>query len=146
MPNDIGRSHTRGHRLLPVAALFVMVTAGLAPHVAAQVVRPPGGGIGGGAGLKPMPPPLPPMAPTLTPPALPTPVLPTPVVPPPVAAPQPATPAAPAVVRFRCQLDPGAEACKEPPAADGGGGDEECNCARDYCYDDPTGFRVCQKQ
>jgi len=61
----------------------------------------------------------------------------------------PAAPAAPVTVapavRFRCQLDPGAEACKEPMGADGGG-DEECNCSRDHCRDDPAGYRVCEKQ
>jgi hypothetical protein len=49
-------------------------------------------------------------------------------------------------VKFRCQLDPGAETCREPGAADGGGDDSECSCARDYCYDDPAGYRICQKQ
>jgi hypothetical protein len=90
------------------------------------------------------------MAPSITTPVLPTPVLPTPAVPPPLAAPQAAppaaAPAAPVVVRFRCQVDPGAEACKAPLAPDGGGGDEECNCASDHCYFNPDGVRVCEKQ
>ncbi len=76
------------------------------------------------------------------------------IAPPPVAAPPAAVPAAPAapapVVRFRCELTPEAESCKEPGTPDGGGDDAECTCARDYCYDrvDPaTGAsaRVCEK-
>jgi hypothetical protein len=68
----------------------------------------------------------------------------------PVIAPQPAppvaAPAAPArVVRFRCELAPQAEACREPGAPDGGGDDAECSCARDYCHTTETGTRVCEK-
>jgi hypothetical protein len=67
----------------------------------------------------------------------------------PVIAPQPvppvATPAAPAAtIRFRCELAPQAEACREPASADGGG-DEECSCARDRCYMTEAGNRVCEK-
>lgn len=97
-----------------------------------QVTVPPGGtsGVGGGAGL----------IPTLPVPALPS------VKPPPVAVPAPAAPAAqPRVVRFRCELAPQEQACKEPGASDGGGGDEECNCARDYCHTTKAGNRVCEK-
>jgi hypothetical protein len=139
---DFGRRHARGRRLLPAAVLFV-VTACLAQGAAAQRV-PGGSGTGGGAGYKPTPP-----LPTM--PAMPqmTPTMPGVAAPPPAGAPQAAppvaVPAAP-VVRPRCQLAPGAAACKAEPAPDGGGGDEECNCARDYCYDDPAGSRICQKQ
>jgi hypothetical protein len=141
VPRISDRSIRCGRRLLLVAALFALVlavvpTGALAQRVVPEVppVRVPGGGgTGGGAGLLP---PMPTLrsAPSVTP------------------APNvvPAAPAAPVTVapavRFRCQLEPGAEACKEPTAPDGGGGDGECNCAVDACYDDPAGFRVCEKR
>jgi hypothetical protein len=136
----IGSTILRGCRLLPAAA-FVSLVA-LAPAYAQRAVpetvpkMPSGtgggaGGIGGGAGVMP---PLPEFRSRGIAPA------------PQVAPAVPAAPAAPAaVVRFRCQLDAGAEICKGPPAPDGGG-EEECNCARDYCRDDPAGYRVCEKQ
>jgi len=133
-----------GRRLLP-AALGLALLAALAlgaeaqrvvtepPRVGAPPFTPPGGGgIGGGAGLIPK---------------LPSPALPS-VTAPPLAVPAPAVPApaAPArVVRFRCDLAPEAQSCKEPGSSDGGGGDEECNCARDYCHTGPAGNRVCEK-
>jgi hypothetical protein len=79
--------------------------------------------------------PQPSLSPTLRAPAI------TPQVAPPVAA-----PAAPArVVRFRCELAPQAEVCREPGAPDGGGDNAECNCARDYCLTTEAGNRVCEK-
>jgi len=65
----------------------------------------------------------------------------------PVLTPQTSAPvaAAPArIVRFRCELAPQEQACREPGSADGGG-DDECNCTRDYCYTASTGVRVCEK-
>lgn len=140
----------RGRWLWLVAA-FVILTAALAPAWAQRVVPevpklPLGGtggaaGVGGGAGLTPAMPELRsapmavPAAPQVSPAAPAVPAAPS------VEAPRPAAP----VVKFRCQLDPGADACREPSASDGGG-DGDCNCARDYCYDDPAGYRVCQKQ
>jgi len=135
----------RGRRLWPVAAFVVLLLAlpALAQRVVPEGPKVPGGagtggaaGVGGGAGLAPPMPEL-----RSAPMAVPAAPQVTPIAP---AAPAPVAPAAP-IVKFRCQLDPGAESCKEPPAGDGGG-DEECNCALDYCYDDPAGYRVCQKQ
>jgi hypothetical protein len=40
---------------------------------------------------------------------------------------------------------PEASSCKEAPAPDGGGSDEECNCDVDPCHDDGAGIRVCEK-
>jgi hypothetical protein len=55
-------------------------------------------------------------------------------------------PVAPApLIRFRCEVPSGESTCKEPPPSDGGGSDETCNCARDFCYQDGTGTRVCEK-
>ena len=146
MPRISDCSIRRGRWLLPVAALVVSVAVTvpmgtLAQRVAPEVppVKVPGGGTGGGAGLLPPAPSvrsLPYIAPVPS------------VTPAPSVA--PAAPAAPVTVapavRFRCQLEKGAEACKEPMSADGGGGDDECNCAVDDCHDDPAGFRVCEKR
>ncbi len=133
-----------------LALLVGMAAAASAQHVAPEPPRvgppvvgvPPtgGAGIGGGAGL------IPTMPEMRSAPA---------IAPPPDIAPaapvEPAAPVAPApVVRFRCELAPQDEACREPGAPDGGGDDAECSCARDYCHDrtDPaTGAstRVCEK-
>jgi len=81
-----------------------------------------------------------PDAPTLTPQQLPS-----------AAAPAaaPAARAAPTqVVRFRCKLPLQAQTCRKPASSDGddgGGGDEECNCAHDHCYWDDRRQRVCEK-
>jgi hypothetical protein len=159
-----------GRRLLPAAVAFV-VLAGAAvaqtvlepPRAPAQPVVP-GNGLGGGAGLMaPLPMPIP--TPSTLPPPLPAPTTttlpaplpaPTPVAP--EAAPPVATPAAPAeapaparAIRFKCDVAPEAAGCKDPAAAEGGdGGDSQCDCAKDLCYDqlDPgTGksHRVCEK-
>jgi hypothetical protein len=125
--------------------VFGLTTTAIAQHVVPETPRvgappglPPGGGTGGGAGL------MAPMPRSLSVPK---------VAPPPVAPAAPAVvaPAAPPrVVRFRCDLAPEAEACKDPGAPDGGGDDSECTCAHDDCHDrtDPaTGAlgRVCEK-
>jgi hypothetical protein len=108
----------------------------LPPQVVAPPVvpLPPGGGVGGGAGLIGT---LPqgPAAPAVTP---------QPTAP--VAV--PTAPVAPArVVRFRCEVVYETDSCKEPLGADGGGGDDaECRCGQDYCYYTETGSHICEKQ
>jgi len=75
------------------------------------------------------------LAPTLTPQAVPQ-----------AAAPRAASPAPAArLVRFRCEVAPQDQSCREPGGGDDGGGDDECSCARDYCYATPAGNRVCEK-
>lgn len=147
-----------GRQLLPAAVVF----AALACAAAAQtVIEPPRlpapgtAGVGGGAGLTaPLPLPMPNPSPATTlPPPLPTPTPTGPEPAPSVAAPaEPAASAAPArVVRFKCDVAPEAAGCKDPAAADGGdGGDSQCDCAKDLCYDQlnpETGksHRVCEK-
>jgi hypothetical protein len=144
---------SRGRRLLSAAVTFVLLAG--AASAQTVIVEPPRlppapgtSGVGGGAGL------IPPMPQLPTAPAI-APTLPAPLPAPVPAAPEatPATPPAePArVVRFRCDVAPEAETCKDPGASDGGGGDDsECSCTRDLCYDqlDPaTGHshRVCEK-
>jgi len=140
-----------GRRRSAAALAFVLLAASLAAGAAAQrlgtqpgVGKPPGG-IGGGAGIIA---PLPPLPPAMQAPTLPAPAV-VPRAAPPVAAPAaPAVPApaAPArVVRFRCEVAPQDQSCREPGASDGGGGDEECSCARDYCHTTAAGNRVCEK-
>ena len=140
----------RGLRHLAGVALGVLAaTSDIAPALAQRVVPEvrtggggtgggAGGGTGGGAGLRPVMPelrsapamPPPPMAPQVAPEAA-----------PPVVA-----PAAPApIIRFRCEVPSGENICKEPPPADGGSSDETCDCARDFCYPDSAGVRVCEK-
>ena len=145
MPRRSYPSIARGRWALPVAALFVGAWGiGVAP-VAAQKVVPtapppmspkplPRTGTGGGAGLAPS-------MPDFTPaPAV---VAPTPVAP---AAPTTVVPAAPApLIRFRCTVAPRESTCKEQPPTDAGGNDDTCDCARDFCYQDGTGARVCEK-
>jgi hypothetical protein len=136
-----------GYRLL-LAVVSVLLLASLAVPAGAQrvVTEPPrtggppgmppvggGGGTGGGAGLLAPMPGLNSTLPSVTPAPVPTP-------------PAAVAPAAPArVVRFRCELAPQDEACREPGSADGGGDDEECTCARDRCYTTEAGNRVCEK-
>ena len=120
-------------------------TSAFAQHVVEPPVPispvPHFGGIGGGAGALPTMPQIAP-APLNAPQ-----IAPAPAIAPPVAVPQPVAPVAPArVVRFRCQIAPEMDSCKEPPAPDGGGSDEDCDCSHDYCYDDGSGGRVCEKQ
>jgi hypothetical protein len=136
-------SIARGRWALPVAALFVGVWGGVgvAP-VAAQKVAPtapppmspkpqPPTGTGGGAGLAPSIPDFTP-APAIV---APSPAAPTTVVP---AAPAP-------IIRFRCAVAPAESTCKEQPPGDAGGSDETCDCARDFCYQDGAGARICEK-
>lgn len=134
---SMGSTISRGCRLLPVAALLASLLA-LAPALAQRAVpqtpKPPfGGGTGGGAGHVPTmpdfrPAPMAPAAPTVTVPAAPA---------APVPAPSP-------IIRFRCEVAPGASTCQEQPTPDGGG-EETCDCARDFCYQGGTGARVCEK-
>jgi len=71
-----------------------------------------------------------------------------PVVP---AAPQaaPGVPAPPRmpvpIIRFRCAVEAGGSSCREPAEAGGGEAGELCDCARDFCYRDPAGVRICEK-
>jgi len=107
------------------------------PRVGAPPGMPPagGGGTGGGAGLLAPMPELKSTLPSVAPVPVPT--------PPAVAV--PAVPATP-VVRFRCEVAPEHQSCREPGAKDdGGGGDDECSCARDYCHTTAAGMRVCEK-
>jgi len=120
-----------------------LTTTAIAQRVVPETPRvsplpvPPGGGssgVGGGAGL------IAPMPRALTLPEIAAP----PVVAP--AAPAVVAPAAPArVVRFRCEVAPQDQTCRDPGAGDGGGDDAECNCARDYCHTTEAGSRVCEK-
>jgi hypothetical protein len=137
-----------GGRLARVALIFALATLAFATTTLAQrvvpgtpapkvpTILPPGGGasgVGGGAGLIPA---MPQMRSIAPPPAA------APVAPPAAA---PAAPVAPArVVRFRCEVAPEAETCREPGAPDGGGDDSECSCARDHCRPTETGIRVCE--
>jgi hypothetical protein len=143
---DSSSDPMRGRRLLQ-GALALTLLAFLAvraeaqhvvtepPRVGAPVGVPPMGGstgIGGGAGLIPTLPQI------QSAPA---------IAAPPAAVPAaPAAPAAPArAVRFRCELQPQQESCREAGAPDGGGDDSECNCTHDYCYTTAAGTRVCEK-
>jgi hypothetical protein len=144
-------------RLLPAAVVFAALTCAAAAQTVIEPPRLPGpgpgtAGVGGGAGLTaPLPLPMPSPSPATTlPPPLPAPTPTGPEPAPAVAA--PAVPAAPArVVRFKCDVAPEAAGCKDPAAADGGdGGDSQCDCAKDLCYDQlnpETGksHRVCEK-
>jgi hypothetical protein len=152
-------SNTRGRRLLSTAVAFALVAGVLAGGAQAQrFVDPvpptnpipplPGGvtGIGGGAGLTPALPQLPP-AYSPPPPA----VMPMPTPAPASPARGAATPAMPAkAVRFRCDLAPAAQTCKEVGKPDSGDGDSNCDCAHDYCHDEAgpepgQSHRVCDK-
>jgi hypothetical protein len=152
------RNGWRGRRA--ARATLLLLAAVLATHAAAQ--RIPGSGTGGSAGVM-APHPMPPAGAAITPPVLTPPVLTPPVLAPSVTAPMPAppiaapaapapaapaitAPAAPArVVRFRCEVAPQDQSCREPGTSDGGGGDEDCSCARDYCHTTAAGIRVCDK-
>jgi hypothetical protein len=144
---------------LASALLLLAATSALA-----QTVELPGGagmspvtplpGTVGGAGAA-----GPGLSPGLSPPGL-TPTLVVPSVPPPVAEPPVAAPApaaagpvaaTPRVVRFRCDVAPQEQSCREKAEApDGGDDDSECSCAHDLCLDqtDPAGGpprRICEK-
>ena len=140
----------RGRWVIPVAAVFVALFTVVTPaHVLAQKLVPtapvfvppmapvpqlPTGAGGGPGGLEPA-------MPDFTPsPAI---VAPTPVAP---AAPAPAaaTPAPVPLIRFRCEVAPGDNTCREQAPPDGGS-DESCDCTRDFCYSDAAGARFCEK-
>ena len=143
----LGRVQGPGLTGALVAALL-LVAAGLVStsSASAQAVKLPSTG-GAPTPVLPMPSlPMPgtgPTSPTLTPSLTPS-VIPT--LPPAVAVPQVAAPVPAArVVRFRCELAPQDQSCREPGVGDGGGDDGECNCARDYCYTSRAGIRVCER-
>lgn len=141
----------RGRWRLPVAALFFLAIAAPAgaQRVAPEVPKVPGGtgtggsaGVGGGAGLSPLPPGLPsaPMAVPAAPQITPVPAAPIPTAPPAAGSPAPAP-----IIRFRCEVEPGASSCRETPPPDGGGDGDSCDCSRDFCYKDAAGARICEK-
>lgn len=149
MPRIAHGSIARGRWSLPVAALFVALLAVGPTRVSAQRVAPelprvntvpvpqlPSGNSAiGGTGLSPSIPELP-SAPSIEP-------LPAPLAP--AAAAPVAAPGSPArIIRFRCEVAPGDSTCKEQPPPDGGG-DDDCDCARDLCYNDGAGARICEK-
>jgi hypothetical protein len=157
--NEFTFSGMRGRRLLLAAVVFALVAGGAQAQRFVDPVpsinpMPLPGGIAGGAGLKPALPQLPPAysppPPAVMPMPTPAPASPAPL---PIApAPGAATPATPAkVVRFRCDLALAAQTCKEPGKPDDGGdGDGNCDCARDYCHDEAgpepgQSRRVCDK-
>ena len=54
------------------------------------------------------------------------------------------SPRAPAsIIRFRCEVEPASGTCQERPAPDGDA--TKCDCARDFCYKDGAGTRICEK-
>jgi hypothetical protein len=141
------RSIVRGRWVVPVAVVVVALLTIAPAQVAAQKLVP--------------------TAPVFVPPIAPVPQLPTgtggalaPAMPdftpsPAVVAPSPVGPAAPApaaatpapvpLIRFRCEVAPGDSTCREQAPPDAGGSDENCDCARDFCYSDPAGPRFCEK-
>jgi hypothetical protein len=144
------RSVARGRWVLPVAAVFVALCAIVPAHVVAQkmvpttpVLVPPMApvpqlptGAGGSPGS------LAPTAPDFHPaPAI---IAPAPVVP---AAPEPsaAKPEPAPIIRFRCEVAPGDSTCHDQAPPDAGGSDDSCDCARDFCYPDAAGARICEK-
>ena len=145
---DLSCIGVHARRNFPTALALVLLAAGLATGAAAQRLgtqpgtgKPPGG-IGGGAGIMA---PLPPLPPAMQAPTLPDPVI-VPQAATPLEAPPVAAPAAPArVVRFRCEVAPQDQSCREPGASDSGGGDAECSCSRDTCHTTAAGIRVCEK-
>ena len=163
--SELAFARSCGGRLASAAVAFVLLScSAMAQRVIVEPPRvytplpPPVGttGIGGGAGLTlPNPAttfaaPPPAVMPAPAAPALPAPA---PALPVPTAQPLPAAPAPtpPTQVRFRCELAPEDQSCKEEGVHDGGdGGDSECNCDRDYCHDEAgpepgQTRRVCDK-
>ena len=150
MPKHSHRSIAGGRWVLPAAAVFVALWTIAPAHVLAQKMvpttpvpvppmvpmpqLPPGVG-GGPGGLEPAVPDFHP-APAI--------VAPVPVAP---AAPTPATatPAPVPLIRFRCEVAPGGSTCRERAPPDAGGSDDSCDCARDFCYSDAAGARICEK-
>jgi hypothetical protein len=142
-------SKSRGRWLLPAAALLFLapVFPAAAQNPTPKAPPPVGGigggagGVGGGAGLIPTFPevrsmsPVPQAAPQVVP------VVPAPAAP---AVVVPAAPAMPApIIRFRCEVPSGQETCKDP--APDAGGEDTCDCAKDLCYKEPSGTRICEK-
>ncbi len=76
----------------------------------------------------------------------PAPTIGTPVpVAPAAPAPAAATPEPTPLIRFRCEVAPGDSTCRDQAPPDAGGSDESCDCARDFCYADAAGGRICEK-
>ena len=143
MPKQSDRTAC-GRWYLPATALFIGLLV-LAPEPATAQKAVPTEVVP----VRPISPQLPtgPLnldVPKLTP--LPLPVAPN-VVPvtPQAVAPAPAAAVPAPIIRLRCEVAPGDSSCREAPAPDGGGGDETCDCARDLCYNDGAGRRICEK-
>ena len=144
MPKQSDRTVARGRWHLPATALFVGLLV-LTPEPATAQKAVPTEVVP----VRPISPPLPtgPLnldVPRLTP--LPVPIAPN-VVPatPQAVAPAPATAVPAPIIRLRCEVAPGDTTCREAPAPDGGGDSDTCDCARDLCYNDGAGRRICEK-
>ncbi len=136
------RAKTRGPWVVPVAAVFFALTAMASDPVAAQRAVPTAPYV---PPIVAQPPPIP-QLPTGTgglqaPDFTPAPIAPTPVAP---TAPAPGAAMPVPLIRFRCEVAPGDSTCREQGPPDGGG-DETCDCTRDFCYADPAGARFCEK-
>ena len=127
----IAPAHVLAQKLVPTAPVFVPPTA--------PVPQLPTGAGGGPSGLAPAMPDFTP-APTPVAPAPVTPAAPAPAPAPAAAAPTPAP-----LIRFRCEVAPGDNTCREQAPQDAGGSDESCDCTRDFCYSDAAGARFCEK-
>jgi hypothetical protein len=60
----------------------------------------------------------------------------------PAAPEQPARPEPVPIIRFRCEVAPQANTCPETPQKKDS---EVCDCAKDFCYTEPSGVRICEK-
>jgi hypothetical protein len=157
-----GKAQLCGKLAMAVGALAVSLAVGQASAqgvgvtgtVRSPSVSAPGvGAVGVSPSLSPSI--APSLSPSLTPSVTPgvSPSLSGAVAAPPAAAAAPvaAAPVASPVVRFRCEVAPYDQSCREPGAPDGGGDDAECRCGRDPCYDRydaAAGYttRICEKQ
>ena len=135
-------------RLLLVAVVIAAFTVGLKTGATAQYVELPLG-VGQHAPMVTPPPtitPVPSLTPSLTPSLAPSLA---PAISPSTAAPAVAAPVAapaPRSVRFRCEVLPQDQSCREhSETPDGDAHDDQCDCSRDYCYPAPDGNRVCEK-
>ena len=144
MPKHSDRPIVRGRRYLLATALFLGLLALATQPATAQKIVPTEV-----VPVRPISPPLPtgPLnldVPRLTP--LPVPLVPN-VVPvtPQAVAPAPAAAVPAPIIRLRCEVAPGDSSCREAPAPDGGGDSDTCDCARDLCYNDGSGRRICEK-
>ncbi len=135
-----------GDRLLPVAVMIALFAVGLTKPAAAQHVELPAG-IGSHVPIiTPMPTitVTPSLTPSFTPSVAPV-IAPAPALVAPAPAPSIASPVARSV-RFRCEVLPQDQSCREhSEAPDGDAHDDQCDCSRDYCYPAPDGNRVCEK-